>query len=122
MPGGTIQFSVTGRMGNGTVVGVNPTFTATGGSITSEGRYTAGNTSGTYAVIARLSGGLFDQASVSIGSRRPPAIARDRIELLNPVLATEVERAPGGCGDGNRRADRCALAARRRESRPVSTI
>lgn len=64
-PGANLQFqaAVTGTSNTSVV------WRATGGTITSAGAYTAGQTAGTYAVTATLSGGtLSGSASVTIGS------------------------------------------------------
>jgi hypothetical protein len=65
--GGTKQFTVWGRMSNGDSVAVTASFTATGGTISSGGLYTAGQTPGTYRVIASSSGQA-DTAAVSVTS------------------------------------------------------
>jgi hypothetical protein len=62
------QFSVAGKLSDGTSVSDVPvTYTATGGTITGEGQYTAGQTAGSYRVIARhQDGSLADTAAVTI--------------------------------------------------------
>jgi hypothetical protein len=65
--GGTKQFKVWGRMSNGDSVAVTASFTATGGTISSGGLYTAGQTAGTYRVIASSSGQA-DTVAVSVTS------------------------------------------------------
>jgi hypothetical protein len=52
--GGQVQFSGYGMTSNGDSVGVSPTYSATGGSISSDGMFTAGQTAGTFAVIATV--------------------------------------------------------------------
>ena len=65
--GGTQQFSVRGRVSDGSTVAATATYTATGGAITSRGLYLAGSVTGTYRVIATLSGGtLADTADVTL--------------------------------------------------------
>ena len=65
--GGTQQFASYGRMSNGDSVAVAATYTATGGTITPAGLYTAGQTAGAFRVIATdSSGSLADSAAVSI--------------------------------------------------------
>jgi hypothetical protein len=69
-PGGTQQFSVSATLSNGGTQS-NPavTYTATGGSITTGGLYTAGSTTGTFRVIAvQQSGTLADTASILIAA------------------------------------------------------
>ena len=65
--GATAQFAATGKASDGTTVGVSPLFTATGGSVTAAGVYTAGQTSGTYRIIATDQvSGLADTSGVTI--------------------------------------------------------
>jgi hypothetical protein len=71
--GGTRQFSVTGQWSNGATTAPSVTYTATGGSITAGGLYTAGSTTGSFRVIATQQGGtLADTSTVTI-SAAPPA-------------------------------------------------
>ncbi len=68
-PGATRQFTAYGRLSNGDSVAVGVTYTATGGTITPTGLYTAGQTTGTYRVIAAdTAGARADTASVVIAS------------------------------------------------------
>lgn len=61
------QFDVRGRMSDGSTVTVSVTYAATGGTITSGGLYTAGGVTGTYRVIATLSGGTqTDTAAITL--------------------------------------------------------
>lgn len=73
--GRTQQFSAYGRLSEGDSVGVGVTFSATGGTITSQGLYTAGGTPGTYEVVVQEAGGtLSDTSGVTItggGSTQP---------------------------------------------------
>ena len=67
--GGTQQFATFGRMSNGDSVAVGVTYSATGGTITAAGLYTAGQTTGAFSVIAVDTSGAFaDTAAVSIVS------------------------------------------------------
>jgi hypothetical protein len=63
--GGSKQFHAYGRTSAGDSVAVPVSLSATGGSITSAGLYTAGATTGTYKVIASSSG-LADTAVVTL--------------------------------------------------------
>ena len=70
--GATQQFGVSGRMSDGSTTTVNATYSATGGSIASDGRYTAGNVAGSYRVIATQTGGtLADTSAVTITAASP---------------------------------------------------
>jgi hypothetical protein len=65
--GGTRQFNVTGQWSDGSTSAPAVTYTATGGSITSAGLYTAGGATGSFQVIAtQQSGALADTASVTV--------------------------------------------------------
>ena len=65
--GATKQFTARGRLSNDSTVDLAATYTATGGSITGAGLYTAGARAGSYRVIATAEG-LADTAAVSIAS------------------------------------------------------
>ncbi|HEU4700632.1 MAG TPA: hypothetical protein VFS40_15715, partial [Gemmatimonadales bacterium] len=66
--GATQQFSAAGKLSDGSSASVAVTYTATGGTITSGGLYTAGTTAGTYRVIARAESGQADTASVTVAA------------------------------------------------------
>ena len=76
---GTQQFAAWGVRNTGDSVAVAVTYSATGGSITSGGLYTAGPTAGSYRVIARqTNGSLADTSAVTVtgstgGGGVPPA-------------------------------------------------
>jgi len=67
---GTKQFRAYGRNSLGDSVAVQATFSATGGTISPSGVYTAGATAGTYRVIASASG-LADTAPVTLTASAP---------------------------------------------------
>ena len=61
------QFSVTARLSDGTVTSSVPVaYSATGGSVSVSGYYTAGSAGGSYRVIATAAGGKADTSTVSI--------------------------------------------------------
>jgi len=65
--GTTLQFATSGRMSNGDSVAVNVVYTATGGSMTPAGLFTAGQAAGTFQIIAtQLAGSLADTATVTV--------------------------------------------------------
>jgi hypothetical protein len=68
-PGQSQQFDANALLADGSTDG-NPavTWTATGGSITSGGTYTAGNTAGNFRVIATSGNGKADTSSVTISN------------------------------------------------------
>ncbi|MFN0178718.1 MAG: beta strand repeat-containing protein [Gemmatimonadales bacterium] len=71
-PGGNLQFAVSGVWSAGGV-GVPPvTYSATGGTITSSGLFTAGSGSGTFRVVAtQVGGSLADTSAVTITTATP---------------------------------------------------
>jgi hypothetical protein len=71
--GTTQQFAAYGRMNNGDSVTVSATYSATGGTITAGGFYTAGSTDGVFHVIA-VAQGLADTATITIAP--PPPLAQ----------------------------------------------
>lgn len=67
--GGTQQFSISSRSTGGNFGTVSVTYSATGGTITSSGAYTAGSAAGTYQVVAALTdGSMADTATVAISA------------------------------------------------------
>jgi hypothetical protein len=66
--GQTQQFVAVGQLNGGSTTSITITWAATGGTITTSGRYTAGNTSGTYRVIARAANGMADTSSVTVAA------------------------------------------------------
>ena len=109
--GTTRQFSVSGQWSNGATTAPAVTYSATGGTISGGGLYTAGGTAGTYRVIAVQQGGtLADTAAVTVTSapasgpnlNEPTGYVRIadqpfnsltadgwRIESSNPTLTTD---------------------------------
>ena len=55
--GATQQFSAVGRMSDNSTASVTVTWSATGGTVSTGGLYTAGTTAGSYRVIAVQQGG-----------------------------------------------------------------
>jgi hypothetical protein len=71
-PGGTQQFSVGGSWSDGSSAVPSVTYSATGGTITAGGLYTAGATPGTFSVIAtQQSGTKADTSAVAIVAPAP---------------------------------------------------
>ena len=64
-PGTTKQFSAYGRTTTGDSVAVNVVFSATGGTVTAGGLFTAGSLAGSFRVIASV-GGLADTSTVTV--------------------------------------------------------
>jgi hypothetical protein len=70
-PGGTQQFGSAGKMTDGSTVAVIVTYSATGGTISQGGFYTAGQSPGDYHVIATGPEGKADTSSVTITGAGP---------------------------------------------------
>jgi hypothetical protein len=75
-PGASQQFSVSGVWSNGSTATPSVVYSATGGSITSAGLYTAGATQGTYAVTATQQGGSLSVTSVVTVSTSGPTLTQ----------------------------------------------
>jgi len=90
--GATRQFAASGRMSDGTMVPVNVTYSATGGTITSSGFYTAGTSAGAFRVIATQQAGTkADTSTVTvITAPAPPP----------PAVCTGVQVLPGASIQG----------------------
>ena len=88
-PGGTQQFNAVGRMSDGSSASVTVTWSETGGSITSAGRYTAGSTAGSFRVIATQQGGT--KADTSVVTITPAAPTLTGVE----VTPSSVNLSPG---------------------------
>src|SRR5436190_336760 len=81
-PDPTQQFAVYGKRKNGDSVSVSVAYAATGGIISGAGLYTAGQSAGTYQVMATQSGGtLASTAAVTISSVPVASVA------VSPVAA-----------------------------------
>ncbi len=108
--GANQQFSASGQMSDGSSVPLSPSFSATGGSISTAGEYTAGNTAGSYRVIATdQASGRADTASIAITAAAPvppPAPTLAAI-VLTPTSAsltsggTQLFTASGKMSDGS---------------------
>ncbi|HZE74812.1 MAG TPA: hypothetical protein VE091_05850, partial [Gemmatimonadales bacterium] len=61
------QFSVSGKLSDGTTTSVSATYSATGGAVSSAGYYNAGSTAGTYRVIATAQGKA-DTSAITIAA------------------------------------------------------
>ncbi len=84
-PGQQVGFAAHGKMSNGDSVAVTVTFSATGGTISASGLYTAGATPGTYRAIAVQTGGtLADTAAITV---RTPPVTLVRV-ILSPDTVT----------------------------------
>jgi len=78
--GGARQFAVSGTLSNGSTTTPAVTWSATGGSISSSGLFTAGNSAGNYTVVAKLQGGtLADTAVVTVTAAAAPTLVSVRV-------------------------------------------
>jgi hypothetical protein len=84
-PGGSQQFSASGRMSDGSTSTVSVTWSATGGTISQGGAYTAGQATGTYRVVAS-NGTLADTSAVVIAT--PPSSVTLTAVVLTPASVT----------------------------------
>ncbi|HWC72805.1 MAG TPA: Ig-like domain-containing protein, partial [Gemmatimonadales bacterium] len=82
LPGGTQQFTTSGVRPNRDTIPMTPTYTATGGTITADGLYTADSVPGNFLVIASRRT-LADTAFITI---RPPPVARVAITPDSAVV------------------------------------
>jgi hypothetical protein len=64
--GRTQQFTAVGQLSDGSTTSIAITWTATGGSVSGTGLYTAGSTAGSFRVIARSANGLADTSTVTV--------------------------------------------------------
>ena len=94
-PSATRKFAAYGRLQGGDSVAVQVVFTATGGTVTSEGLFTAGTRAGTYRVIARADS-LADTSTVTVtsplGSGPSTGVPYGTFNLFNS--ATTIEPGP----------------------------
>lgn len=79
--GGTKQFSTVGKYSDSSTAAVTSTYTATGGTVTANGLYTAGANAGTFRVIATASG-FADTSTVTVV--KPPVA----LVIVTPALDT----------------------------------
>ena len=88
-PGGTQQLVVTGSWSDGSTLAPAVTYSATGGTVSPTGLYTAGSATGTFRVIAVRTGGTeADTSVVTIGSAPPPPTgwAGELVVFPNPEV------------------------------------
>ena len=83
------EFAMQGVLADGSSMPVLATYTATGGSITAGGLYTAGATAGTYQVIASVNGGMLaDTATLIVTVAQPelPNTANSCLSQSGPLV------------------------------------
>ena len=70
--GGTHRFAVSGKLSDGSTTVPKVTWTVSGGTITSDGLYTAGTAAGNYRAVATHETRLADTATITITAAEPP--------------------------------------------------
>jgi hypothetical protein len=109
LPGVPEQFTALGLLTDGTTAPVSADFTATGGTITHDGLYTADSVPGDYEVTARTTSGLATTSAVKIDSLRAsqPIVVTPQWTVLDDGTFVTVEGsvlrakfAYGGTGSG----------------------
>ena len=88
--GATQRFSVSGTWSDGSSTTPTVTYSATGGTITSAGVYTAGNSAGSFRVVAVEQGGTTADSSVvtiAVPASAPPTLTRVTISPASVTLA-----------------------------------
>ena len=102
--GGTQQFTVSGQWSNGATTAPSVTYSATGGTISSGGLYTAGSTTGTFRVIAVQQGGtLADTAAVTLSV--PSALYPNRPASYTNSTEMDFSQAPPQAPPANDQQD-----------------
>jgi hypothetical protein len=97
-PGSTQRFAATAKLSDGSTSPAEVTYSATGGSVTQDGVYTAGTTGGAFRVIAKQSGGtLADTTAVTISetSTSPPPTGSPSVTAIT-LSPASVTLSPGG--------------------------
>lgn len=86
VPSQAVQFAAVGKYSDGDLEPVAVTFAATGGTLTSDGLYSAGGTTGAFRVIATANGSSFaDTSTVTI---IPLSTTPDQVTLSNQKPVT----------------------------------
>jgi hypothetical protein len=99
--GATSQFSVAGVWSDGTSTAPAVTWSATGGTVSSSGFYTAGSVSGTYRVIARASNGVADTSAVTVASAALASFSISPSTISVPAGGTQQFNRTGTLSDGS---------------------
>ncbi len=80
------QFTASAKLVDGSTLSTPPvTWSATGGTVSSSGRYTAGSSAGTFRVIARSSNGKADTSTVAVSGASAPTVTK---VTLTPATAS----------------------------------
>ena len=114
LPAATRQFSAVGRLSDNSTTAITVSYSATGGSITGGGLYTAGAAAGTFRVIATQQGGtLADTSTVNISASAPTLvrIVLTPVTVTLPPAATQQFTALGRMSDSSNTAVSVNFAA-----------
>jgi hypothetical protein len=113
--GGTLQLAAFGRTSTGDSVTAPVTFTATGGTVTSGGLYTAGQAAGTYSVIATsTTAPLADTTNITVTSGPTPTTHAGRYVAPNG--------SSGGDGTAARPWDLASVLSGSKPVQPGDTV
>jgi hypothetical protein len=94
---GTVQFTVSGRMSDGSTIVPQVSYSATGGSITSTGLYTAGSTTGSFTASATVIGGtLSAQSTIKVLASTEPVFNAAVNTLIYQDAFDSYSGSPGG--------------------------
>lgn len=105
VPGEQQLFTAAGTWNNGATTAPSVFYSATGGSVTSAGRYTAGGTSGTFRAIARHSiGTLADTATITITAPTLQAVVLTPASVTLSPGSTQQFAVAGLWSDGSTNA------------------
>ena len=85
--GATQQFTATGHFSDGSTATVPVDWTATGGTVTTSGLFTAGPVAGTYQVVATEQGGTMSKAAAVTVTTAPPVLTSISVAPSNVSLA-----------------------------------
>ena len=97
--GQTQQFTATGLLSNGSTTSVTAAFTSTGGTVSSGGLYTAGNSAGSFRVIATASG-LADTSTITITAPTLTSLSLTPATVTLAVGATQQFSVAGTWSNG----------------------
>jgi parallel beta-helix repeat protein len=89
--GGSQQFALAGHYSDGSTASMEAQYTASGGTITSAGLFTAGPLPGSYRVIATAAGGLADTSDVAV-----TALAKGPVIYPGSDIQAAVDANPPG--------------------------
>jgi uncharacterized protein YjdB len=87
-PGESQQFASYGQLTNGDSISIDVTYSATGGTVTVDGLFTAGADTGTYSITATDTAGILADTSAIVVSEDPPVLLEIILEPSSVALYT----------------------------------